>query len=409
MSTPKPSRPFPKRLVLPVLAVLALAAVLVLAGLRKAPVDFYVLAPIDLEYTILANCTVDYPKPLELAFLREGVVLAVPVKDGQAVTKGLTLVRLDDFDAERNLAISSDNLRSAELKLKNAREEIYPNLQEKLREYEVNLGQAERMRDRYTELLAAGGISRSELEKAEKEYQRALSQYNQQKLELESFSRSGRLADLEFQVSIGRSQVDLARRAVENTRIAAPFDGTVLKVDVQPGQKVVPATRAVTVVEKADWQLVLNADQRELPFLKLGLAAVVTMDAFPDERIEGEVTYVCAEVDKEKNTCELRVGLKEDKPFIRPGMAGRAEILASRYEKALALPSRFAKKGPGGAFAWVWDGRRAVQAPASFKAVGERWVLAEGLAPGSIVLDGDPGASAGKLKPGREVRADGGR
>lgn len=405
---PRPRRTV-KRLAYPIAGLVALAGFLAYSGLKKTPVDFYVLEPIDLDYTILANCTVDYPRPLDLSFLQEGIVQSVSVEEGDPVSKGLTLVRLDDFDAAKNLAISADTLRSAELKLKNAREEVLPNLQEKLNEYEFNLKQAERTRDRYAELLAAGGISRAEWEKSDKDYQAALSRYNQQKLELESFSQSGRLADLEYQVSISRSQVDLARRALENTKIVSPFDGTVLKVEVQPGQKVTPATKVLTLVERASWQLGLNVDQRELPFLKLGLPAVVTMDAFPDERIKGQVSYVCAEVDKERNTCELRIELQENKTFLRPGMAGKAEILAARYEQAPALPAKFVKKGPGGPFVWIWDGARAGKRQASFKPVGERWVLAEGLPAGATVLDAEAGASARKLKPGREVRADGGK
>lgn len=407
MSTLPRPRKTVKRLAYPIAGLLALAAFLAYSGLKKTPVEFYVLEPIDLDYTILANCTVDHPRPLDLSFLQEGIVESVSVEEGDPVTKGLSLVRLDDFDAAKNLAISADTLRSAELKLKNAREEVLPNLQEKLNEYEFNLKQAERTRDRYAELLAAGGISRAEWEKSDKDYQAALSRYNQQKLELESFSQSGRLADLEYQVSISRSQVDLARRALENTKIVSPFDGTVLKVEVQPGQKVTPATKVLTLVERANWQLGLNVDQRELPFLKLGLPAVVTMDAFPDERIKGQVSYVCAEVDKERNTCELRIELQENKTFLRPGMAGKAEILAARYEQAPALPAKFVKKGPGGPFVWIWDGGRAGKRQASFKPVGERWVLAEGLPAGATVLDAEAGASARKLKPGREVRADG--
>jgi HlyD family secretion protein len=403
MNTPKPTRKLPKRLVYFVAAGLALVAFLVYGGLKKNAVDYYVLKAIDLDYTVLANCTVDYPKPLDLSVEREGIVRSVEVKDGDHVTKDLVLAQVDDFDAQRNLAISSDNLRSAELKLENAREEVLPNLREKLNEYELNLKQAELNRDRYTGLLAAGGISKAELEKAEKEYQRALSQYNQQKLELESFSRSGRLADLEYQVSISRAQVDLARRSLENTRIVSPFDGTVLKVDIQPGQKMTRATRAITVVEKANWELGLNVDQRELPFLKVGLPALVTMDAYPDDRIKGEISYVCSEVDKEKNTCELRIMLKDAPPFIKSGMAGRAEIMAARFEKALALPARFVKKAAGVGSVWLWNGRKAELVPAPTRPVGERWVLVEGLREGSIILDADAGASAGKLKPGREA------
>lgn len=409
MTTTYPSRRIPRSLIYLAAAVTVLAGILIIGALRKKGVDSYRLEPIDLDYTILANSTVDYPEPLELAFPREGAVREVAVKEGDPVTKGRVLARIDDFEAERNLAISLDSLRSAELKLENAREEELPNLRERLNEYEVNLRQAALNRDRFAELLAAGGVSKADMEKAEKEYQRALSQYNQQKLELEEFSRSGRLADLEYQVSIARAQADLARRDLENTRLVAPFDGTVLQVDIQVGEKMTPAAKAVTVVENAPWELGLNVDQRELPFLMEGLPALVTMDAYPDDRIKGEVSYVCTEVDKEKNTCELRIKLQEDRPFIKPGMAARAEIMAAKFEKALALPSRFVKRGAGGPSLWLWDGGAAELVPVQVEPVGERWVLVQGLREGAVVLDAAADAAPGKLRPGRAVAAPGAR
>jgi HlyD family secretion protein len=387
-------------------AVLLVAAFGARAVLKKRAVDFYVLKPFDLSYTILANCTVDYPEPLDLSFLQGGIVGSVEARDGETVVRGRPLVRLDPFEAERNLAISTDSLKSAEDRLANAREEVLPNLREKLNEYELNLEQAELNRNRYAQLLAAGGVSRADAEKADKAYQQALSQRNQQKLELENFSRSGLLADLENQVSIARTRVDLARRNLANTRIEAPFDGTVLKVHVQAGAKVAAAARAVTVLERAKWQLVLNVDQRELPFLKLGLPAVVAMDAYPEERIAGAVSFVCSEVDKAKNTCEIRVELSEDKPFVKSGMAARVEITAAKFERAPAVPAKFVKKGAGGPFVWVWSGRRAALVKAAARPVGERWALLDGLPEGAVLLDAEVGARAGKLKPGREVRPD---
>ena len=387
-------------------AVLVAAALLVLRANRGTEADHYVLKPIDLSYTILANCTVDYPRPLDLTFQTAGIVLAVEVADGDRVVHGQTLVRIDDFEARRNLAIREDGLRSAELKLRNARDEVLPSLAEKLRESEVVRDQAERTLQRYREIEAAGGISKAELEKADREYQTALSRYNQQKLELENYSRSGRLADLAYQVSIAGAQLELARREVENTRLAAPFEGTVAKVAVQPGEQASPSMRAVTLLESASWQLVLNVDQKELPFLKPDLAAVVTMDAYPETRIDGHVSYVCSEVDKERNTCELRVEIPRDVPFIKSGMAGKAEILAARYAQALALPARFVKRDAGRPHVWTWDGRKAERVAAAVKPVGERWVLVEGLAAGAVILDAALDAPAARLRPGREVRAD---
>jgi HlyD family secretion protein len=403
---PTPEKKKRRRLVVLAAAILIVAVLAILRVNRKTKADYYVLKPIDLNYTILANCTVDYPRPLDMSFQTGGIILAVEVADGQRVSHSQTLVRIDDFEARRNLAIRENNLRSAELKLKNVKDEVLPSLAEKLREAAVVRDQAERTLKRYREIEAAGGISKAEVEKADREYQTALSRYNQQKLELDNYSQSGRLADLAYQVSIAKAQLELAQRELENTRLAAPFDGTVVKVDVQPGERAVPAMRAVTLLESASWQLVLNVDQKELPFLKPDLAAVVTMDAYPETKIDGHVSYVCSEVDKERNTCELRIEIPRDVAFIKSGMAGKAEILAAKYEKALALPARFVKADAGRPYAWTWDGRKAERIPAAIRPVGERWVLVEGFATDTVFLDAAWDAPAARLKPGREIGAD---
>lgn len=404
MTTPEKKKR--SRFVVLAAVVLIVAVLVILRVYRKTEADYYVLKPIDLNYTILANCTIDYPRPLDMSFQTGGIILAVEVADGERVSHGQTLVRIDDFEARRNLAIREDNLRSAELKLKNAQDEVLPSLGEKLRETEGVRDQAERTLKRFREIEAAGGISKAEVERVDREYQTALSRYNQQKLELENYSRSGRLADLAYQVSTAKSQREMAQRELENTRIVAPFEGTVVKVDLQPGERATPAMRAVTLLESASWQLVLNVDQKELPFLKPDLAAVVTMDAYPETRIDGHVSYVCSAVDKERNTCELRVEIPRDVAFIKSGMAGKAEILAAKYEKILALPSRFVKRDAGRPHIWTWDGRKAERVGAEIRPVGERWVLVNGIAEGAILLDAAFDAPASRLKPGNEIGAD---
>jgi hypothetical protein len=118
------------------------------------------------------------------------------------------------------------------------------------------------------------------------------------------------------------------------------------------------------------------------------------------------VSYVCSKVDKERNTCELRVEIPRNVSFIKSGMAGKAEILAAKYEQALALPARFVKTESGRPYVWTWDGRKAGRTAAAIKPVGERWVLVEGIAADTVFLDAAVDAQAARLKPGREIRPD---
>lgn len=387
------------------LATVALVAIILILFLsfRKKEVAFFILKPVDFDYTILASCSVGYPKPLDLSFQQEGVVKEIQVKEGDQVKKGQILIQLDDFKQRQQLAIDQNLLKSIELKLQNAREEILPNLKEKLKEAELNLQQAKSLLDRYRQVEAAGGVTRSDLDKAEKEFEKAQARFNQAKTELDNFEKSGLLASLQNELEIARSRLELAQRNLEETVLKAPFDGKVIKIDVQVGERVTAGRRVLTMIEDKKWNFVLNADQKELPFLKPGLKAYVVLDAFPEKKIESEIVYVCTEVNRETNTCELRIEVREDVSFIKFGMAGKAEILAKRFEQVLAFPYRLIKKGPEGEFVWLWDDGQAKKQAIDYQRVGERLAVAQNLRAGQIILDAPAEANPKKLKLGKKA------
>lgn len=165
------------------LSVLVLLAfIMTKSGKRRIKADFIKLKPVDLQDTILANFTVEYPVPLEMKFFQEGTVKAIKAKEGDDLAKGQIIIELDDFKAQQENIISQKELEAAEIKLKNAREEILPQLEEKLRKLKADLAQAELMVKRYRKLEKEGGITRVQLEKVENDYLRALSEYNQTKI-----------------------------------------------------------------------------------------------------------------------------------------------------------------------------------------------------------------------------------
>lgn len=62
------------------------------------------------------------------------------------------MVELDDFKERQNFSISSNNLESAKVKLKNAGEDALPKLNEQLKEDESNLSEAKKNMERLSRL-----------------------------------------------------------------------------------------------------------------------------------------------------------------------------------------------------------------------------------------------------------------
>ena len=93
-----------------VLAGIALVAILLVFLLKKPADESFVLKRTDVDYKILASCTVSFPEPYEMAAKTEGDVARIPVAEGQQVKKGDLLVQVDDFKERQNLTIAAEQL-----------------------------------------------------------------------------------------------------------------------------------------------------------------------------------------------------------------------------------------------------------------------------------------------------------
>ena len=370
-------------------AGIALAVLLAFFLLKKPAVGYFTLKRIDVDYKILASCTVSFPEPYEMAAKAEGDVVRIPVAEGRQVRKGDLLVQADDFKERQNLAIAVNNYENVKLKLVNAREEVYPRLKEQLNDAGAALADAQNHADRIDALFGAGAVAKVEWEKARTTLDAAQARFNQVKLQVDSYSRSGAAAELINQLNVLNAQVELTKRAVADKRFAAPYDCTVIRLDVKQGETMAKGEKVVTVLEKKPWVLEADVDQKELGFLETGLPCTVVFDAYPAEKVKAAVSLVCSLIDMAKGTCNLRLQVVEDRPFIRHGMTGSVEITGRRVAGVnagvLALPARYIIRGNGGSFVLVKKGRTTEKTALEFTPIGEKWVSVRNLPEGTRI------------------------
>jgi len=387
--------------------VIILLSIFILWSLtKKTKADFYKLRPIDLNYSILSNCVVDYPDPLDLIVSTEGDVKSINFKEGSFIKKGQTIITLDDFNERQNLIISLNTLRSSELKLQNAKEEELPKLKEQLSQDFTNLEQSLIALTRLNDTYKAGGVSKADLEYAENNYKKALAKYNQTKYSLDSLSSSGLIANQKEQISINSAQYQLAKRKVDDKIIISPFDGYLLKLNVQVGQKVKQGTALATIIEKKSWMTVINVDQKELPFLRNGQKGLISLDSYPEKKLNAEIVYIGTQVSKEKGTVEVRFEIKDKADFVKHGMTGSAEIIAAQFKKVNAVPGRFIKKQADGNYIIVWNGKNSIPEKVIVRQIGERWKIIESnINEGTIILDASGKGDQSRMVPGNEVKS----
>ncbi|MBL9079396.1 MAG: efflux RND transporter periplasmic adaptor subunit [Planctomycetes bacterium] len=229
-------------------------------------------------------------------------------------------------------------------------------------------------------------------------------------------------ADLEVataQRAAAAAARDLAQATLDKTDVRAPFDGIVVLKDAEVGEVVSPnvqggsnARGAVcTMVDFDSLEVQANVPETTLASVRLGAPADMFLDAFPDDRYDGQVDRIWPTADRQKATVEVRVKLLRKDERLRPEMGVRVVFRAAdaaapvadatAAPRAILVPEQalVQQDGRTGAFLVERDTVRFVAVTAGERRAG-RVAIDAGLTAGqTIVLD--PPA---ELRDGSRVR-----
>ena len=131
------------------------------------------------------------------------------------------------------------------------------------------------------------------------------------------------------------------------TALIAPMDGVVIAKNVESGQTVT-AQDAVLVMSD---RLIVKAqvDETDIAQVQIGQTARVTLDAYPQDVINGEVDHVSYEAKTVNNVTiyEVDVLPRNAPPFMRSGMTANVTFVVAAQMDALLLPAEAVRRENG--------------------------------------------------------------
>lgn len=156
---------------------------------------------------------------------------------------------------------------------------------------------------------------------------------------------------LESRIQQGRAALTGARDTLSKTTIRAPMDGLVTRMPVEEGEVAVigtmnnPGTVLMTISDMSEVEAVMEVDETDVPAVKVGQKAVVTIDAYPNQTFPGVVTEVgSSPVTKsgaggtEAVNFEVKIQLNQPPANVRPGFSVSAEITTGTRPGVVAIP-----------------------------------------------------------------------
>jgi HlyD family secretion protein len=290
----------------------------------------------SLESVVSASGTIRARRTVNITSEVSGKVVKLSVEEGDRVKTGQFLLQIDPRAVRSRLQISEATLQQQNIALQQARVSLEnAKINQKLADDELARQQRldkdalatkqalEQARDNAT-------LRRGEVRTAEQAVSAAQQRILSQQADLESV------------------QHDLSRVTIES-----PIDGLVTKRNVEEGEQAVvgftnnPSVVLLTVADMSIIEAEIEVDETDIPNVKLGQKAKVTIDALPDQTFTAKVTEIgnspinettAASAVRQATTFKVVVTIDGQIPDVRPGFTCTADITTATRDHAVAVP-----------------------------------------------------------------------
>jgi membrane fusion protein, multidrug efflux system len=135
-----------------------------------------------------------------------------------------------------------------------------------------------------------------------------------------------------------RAHEQMARRALENTRLLAPFTGIVAHRGVQPGEQAGPGVPVFTIVDLDPVRVRVGVPEREIGRVRAGLPARVAIPSLRGWTGQGVIDRIGVVPDPVSRTYPVRIAVPNPAGALRPGMIADVRIDEDARVTALTLP-----------------------------------------------------------------------
>ncbi len=271
----------------------------------QKPLTFVAVTRETIESTIEVPGKVDADQKASLKFLAGGKLTYLPVKEGQYVKKYQTIASVDARDLQKNLSKSLNLYMTERLdfeQTKDDRKDLDPNL------------------------------------------------------ELRRLAQKSQLA-------LDNSVIDVELRdiAIRNSSLYAPIEGVVTSLPVKVAGVQVMATDIFEIVDPKTLLFDAEVDEIDIGKIKVGTPVRITLDAYPDEEVEGIIDFIGLKADVSSRSSggtvfPVRVSFSEaDAALYRLGMNGTMTIILDRKENVLSIPLEATMEKDGKTYVEVQD------------------------------------------------------
>lgn len=279
---------------------------------------------------------------IQVASKVSGKVAWIGVDEGSAVKKGDVLVRLEDTEYRAQVEQAQGNLANLEAKLleleHGSRPQEINQAQANLLQAQADLTNSSLSFERSNALYRDGIISRQDFDTSQYNYKNLQAKVNSLKEAydlVEKGPRQEEIDSMKGQVEQARGLLAYDADEESNTVIRSPIDGRVLERAVEKGEYVTNGFvgdkgakgYVVTLADLDDLQVELDISQNDFSKIHMGSKALITTDAYPDRKYDGELVEISPVANRQKATVQVKVQILHPDSRLRPDMNATVDFV----------------------------------------------------------------------------------
>ncbi len=242
--------------------------------------------------------------------LLDGEITSINAREGDTVRQGQTLAELDSSEATMRLEMAQADY-------------VYR---------QQDLETTTRNHERLSNLSQAGNTSKRSLDDA-----------------------LNAMLGADAALKSASASVELAELILDNARVDAPFNGTVLLQSAEIGQWVEAGTRLFSIVSDTGNVIEAEVDASEWSRVELDQVAELKTDALPDQQWQSKVKWIAPNISNDSgNTFAVRFSLSEDSPSFLLGQELDVDLELDRANGVLVVPLQaLIEESPGKFFTYL--------------------------------------------------------
>ncbi len=317
----------------------------------------------------------------EVAAEVAGRVVSTPVERGTAVTAGSVLVSIAATEVDAQAREADANVAQIEARLGQPPTagfdvERVPEVAAARANRDLAQADFERVKTLYDRKL----VSKAEHDMRQAQADSAARQYDGARNTVEQQRQA---------LAAAQARQALARKAVADTIVRAPFGGVVAERQVSVGDYVTRGTRVATVMRINPLRVELTVPAQYISSVSEGRSVAIQMDSYPGQTFTGKVRYVSPGVRADSRALIVEAVVDNPKGLLKPGLFVTARIEQSAATPAVLVPAAAVQTVSGTSRVYVVvDDHVEERIVTTGQSSGDRVEITSGLKTGDVVASG---------------------